>query len=212
MLRACVTPRVTVVVSEIPGRPRLDGFTAPDATHAASSDERGQGAAESAMLRPVHTGTEARASIRLHRERSPPSARISDYPHPIGGDGKGWGSPYSEIWLKRAIRGMQDSSLRPMHRNPVLLLKDCQEAHSPRWGFCFQGPWVGGIVVDAMWFGGRAARQRPPSPPEDTAKTMPTFAPYEWRGSRARVSVPPQADWVATPASLTARCGFQIEV
>jgi hypothetical protein len=46
MLRACMTAGVEVVMSEIPGRPRLDQFTAPDATHTASSDERGQGAAE----------------------------------------------------------------------------------------------------------------------------------------------------------------------
>ena len=45
-------------------------------------DER---AAELVMLRPVHTGAEARASIRLHRERSPPSSGIVGYPHPIGG-------------------------------------------------------------------------------------------------------------------------------
>ena len=74
-------------MSEIPGRPRLDGFTAPDATHATRSDKWCERAAQVAMPgSTVDTVPNPLAILRVHRPLSPSTGRDPQVPRKARGD------------------------------------------------------------------------------------------------------------------------------
>ena len=80
MLRAGVEGRVTVVVSQVPRRTRLDEFSAPRAIHKTGSDQRCPRLASASVTRQVVLPTpQPLARLCVHRVSTPPV--MSHAPH-----------------------------------------------------------------------------------------------------------------------------------